>query len=64
VFSKSDSKNQDTQPSTSLRESLWWIPVLWRAFKWLRGRDRKEDVTTIRLRKDEEVIIRKKESPL
>jgi hypothetical protein len=43
---------------------LWWIPVLWRALKWLRGRDRKEDVTTIRLRKDEEVIIRKKESPL
>jgi hypothetical protein len=64
VFSKSDSKNQVTQPTASLRESLWWIPVLWRALKWLRGRDRKEDVTTIRLRKDEEVIIRKKESPL
>jgi hypothetical protein len=64
VFSKSDSKNQVTQPTTSLRESLWWIPVLWRALKWLRGRYRKEDVTTIRLRKDEEVIIRKKESPL
>jgi hypothetical protein len=64
MFSKSDSKNQVTQPTTSLRESLWWIPVLWRALKWLRGRYRKEDVTTIRLRKDEEVIIRKKESPL
>jgi hypothetical protein len=64
VFSKSDSKNQSTHATASLRESLWWIPVLWRACKWLRGRDRKEDVTTIRLRKDEEVIIRKKESPL
>ena len=64
VFSKSDSKNQVTQPTTSLRESLWWIPVLWRAFKWLRKRDRKEEVTTIRIRKDEEVIIRKKDSPL
>jgi hypothetical protein len=64
VFSKSDSKNQVAQSTTSLRESLWWIPVLWRAFKWLRERDRKEEVTSIRLRKDEEVIIRKKESPL
>jgi hypothetical protein len=64
VSSKSDDKQQATQRNThSVRESLWW-PVLWRAFKWLRGRDRKEDVTTIRLRKDEEVIIRKKESPL
>jgi hypothetical protein len=43
---------------------LWWIPVLWRALKWLRKRDRKEEVTTIRIRKDEEVIIRKKDSPL
>jgi hypothetical protein len=64
VFSKSDSKNQSTQATTSLRDLLWWIPVLWRAFKWLRERDRKEEVTTIRIRKDEEVIIRKKESPL
>jgi hypothetical protein len=64
VFSKSDSKNQRTQASTSLRESLWWIPVLWRALKWIRKRNRKEEVTTIRIRKDEEVIIRKKESPL
>jgi hypothetical protein len=64
VFSKSDSKNQVTQPTTSLRESLWWIPVLWRALKWLRKRDRKEEVTTIRIRKDEEVIIRKKDSQL
>jgi hypothetical protein len=64
VFSKSDSKNQRTQASSSLRESLWWIPVLWRALKWIRKRNRKEEVTTIRIRKDEEVIIRKKESPL
>jgi hypothetical protein len=31
--------------------------------KWLRKRNRKQSVTTVRLRKDEEVIIRKKESP-
>jgi hypothetical protein len=65
VFSKSDAKKQVAQPkSKSIRDSLWWIPVLWRAFKWLRKRNRKQTVTTVRLRKDEEVIIRKKESPL
>jgi hypothetical protein len=65
VFSKSDSKPQVAQPNiTSIRESLWWIPVLWRALKWLRKRNREQSVTTVRLRKDEEVIIRKKESPL
>jgi hypothetical protein len=65
VFSKSDAEKQVTQPKTkSVRDSLWWIPVLWRAFMWLRKRNRKQNVTTVRLRKDEEVIIRKKESPL
>ena len=65
VFLKSDAKKQVAQPNeTSVRDSLWWIPVLWRALKWLRKHNRKQTVTTIRLRKDEEVIIRKKESPL
>jgi hypothetical protein len=65
VFSKSDAEKQATQPKAkSVRDSLWWIPVLWRALKWLRKRNRKQNVTTVRLRKDEEVIIRKKESPL
>jgi hypothetical protein len=32
--------------------------------KWIRKRNRKRSVTTVRLRKDEEVIIRKKDSPL
>jgi hypothetical protein len=64
VFSKSDAKKQVAQPNTtSVRDSLWWIPILWRALKWLRKRIRKQSVTTVRLRKDEEVIIRKKESP-
>jgi hypothetical protein len=65
VFLKSDAKKQVAQPNTtSVRDSLWWIPVLWRALKWLRKHNRKQTVTTVRLRKDEEVIIRKKESPL
>jgi hypothetical protein len=65
VFLKSDAKKQVAQPNTtSVRDSLWWIPVLWRALKWLRKLNRKQTVTTFRLRKDEEVIVRKKESPL
>ena len=65
VSSKSDDKQPVTKPSTSsVRESLWWVPVVWRVLKWLRKRNRKRSVTTVRLRKDEEVIIRKKESPL
>ncbi|MFM7123898.1 MAG: hypothetical protein ACKOXW_01255 [Actinomycetes bacterium] len=65
VFLKSDAKKNATQPTaTSVKESLWWIPVIWRVLKWLRKHNRKKQVTTIRLRKDEEVLIRKKESPL
>jgi hypothetical protein len=65
VFSKSGDKQQATSPNApSLRESLWWIPVVWRVLKWVRNRNRKTHVTTVRLRKDEEVIIRKKDSPL
>jgi hypothetical protein len=65
VSSKSGDKRQVTQPSTtSVRESFWWIPVVWRALKWMRKHNRKKSVTTIRLRKDEEVIIRKKDSSL
>jgi hypothetical protein len=65
MSSKSDAKKQPTQPNTaSVRESLWWIPVVWRVLKWVRKRNRKRSVTTVRLRKDEEVIIRKKDSPL
>ncbi|MEY4024707.1 MAG: hypothetical protein RL438_220 [Actinomycetota bacterium] len=65
VSSKSDDKQPVAKPSTSsVRESLWWVPVVWRVLKWLRKRNRKRSVTTVRLRKDEEVIIRKKESPL
>jgi hypothetical protein len=65
VSSKSDDKQQATQRNThSVRESLWWIPVIWRALKWFRKHNRKRNVTTVRLRKDEEVIIRKKDSPL
>jgi hypothetical protein len=65
VFLKSDAKKQVAQPNTtSVRDSWWWIPVLWRALKWLRKHNRKQTVTTVRLRKDEEVVIRKKESPL
>jgi hypothetical protein len=65
VSSKSDDKQKVARPTTtSGRESLWWIPVLWRALKWLRKHNRKTIVTTVRLRKDEEVIIRKKDSPL
>jgi hypothetical protein len=65
VSSKSDDKQPAAKPSTSsVRESLWWVPVVWRVLKWVRKRNRKSSVTTVRLRKDEEVIIRKKESPL
>jgi hypothetical protein len=65
VSSKSDDKQAVAKPSTSsVRESLWWVPVVWRVLKWVRKRNRKKRVTTVRLRKDEEVIIRKKESPL
>jgi len=65
VSSKSDDKQPVAKPSTSsVRESLWWVPVVWRVLKWLRKRNRKRSITTVRLRKDEEVIIRKKESPL
>jgi hypothetical protein len=65
VSSKSDDKKPVVKPSTSsVRESLWWVPVVWRVLKWVRKRNRKKSVTTVRLRKDEEVIIRKKESPL
>jgi len=35
---------------------------MWRVLKWVRKRNRKKSVTTVRLRKDEEVIIRKKET--
>jgi hypothetical protein len=65
VSSKSDDKKPVVKPSTSsVRESFWWVPVVWRVLKWVRKRNRKRSVTTVRLRKDEEVIIRKKESPL
>ena len=65
VSSQSDDKQPVAKPSTSsVRESLWWVPVVWRVLKWLRKRNRKRSITTVRLRKDEEVIIRKKESPL
>jgi hypothetical protein len=65
VSSKSGDKQQATSPNApSIRESLWWIPVVWRVLKWVRKRNRKTTVTTVRLRKDEEVIIRKKDSPL
>jgi hypothetical protein len=65
VSSKSDNKKPATSPDApSVRESLWWIPIIWRVLKWVRKRNRRESVTTIRLRKDEEVIIRKKDSPL
>jgi len=65
VSSKSDDKHPVAKPSaSSVRESLWWVPVVWRVLKWLRKRNRKRSITTVRLRKDEEVIIRKKESPL
>jgi hypothetical protein len=65
VSLKSDANQKATRPnSPSLRESLWWIPVLWRALKWFRKQSRKGTITTVRLRKDEEVIIRKKESSL
>jgi hypothetical protein len=62
---KSGDKKSATSPNApSVRESLWWIPVVWRVLKWVRKRNRKRSVTTVRLRKDEEVIIRKKDSPL
>jgi hypothetical protein len=65
VSSKSEGKKSATPPNaSSVRDSLWWIPVVWRALKWLRKRSRKRSVTTVRLRKDEEVIIRKKDSSL
>jgi hypothetical protein len=65
VSSKSGDKQQATSPNPpSIRESLWWIPIVWRVLKWVRKRNRKTTVTTVRLRKDEEVIIRKKDSPL
>jgi hypothetical protein len=65
VSSKSDDKQPVVKPSTSsVRESLWWVPVVWRVLKWVRKRNRKRSVTSVRLRKDEEVVIRKKELPL
>jgi hypothetical protein len=65
VSSKSGDKKSATSPNApSVRESLWWIPVVWRVLKWIRKRNRKRSVTTVRLRKNEEVIIRKKDSPL
>jgi hypothetical protein len=63
VSSKSGAKKSATSPNAqSVRDSLWWIPVMWRVLKWVRKRNRKKSVTTVRLRKDEEVIIRKKET--
>jgi len=65
VSSKSDDKKSATSPEAqSVKDSLWWIPIIWRVLKWVRKRNRRKRVTTIRLRKDEEVIIRKKDSPL
>jgi hypothetical protein len=65
VSSKSDDKQPVVKPSaSSVRESLWWVPVVWRVLKWVRKRNRKRSITTVRIRKDEEVVIRKKESPL
>jgi len=65
VSSKSEDKKPVTPPSApSVRESLWWIPIIWRVLKWIRKRNQKRSVTTVRLRKDEEVIIRKKDSSL
>jgi len=40
------------------------MPVAWRLLKWARKRNRKNRVATVRIRKDEEVVIRKKDSPL
>jgi len=65
VSSKSDAKNQQFVPNAkSVRESLWWMPAVWRLLKWARKRNRKNRVATVRIRKDEEVIIRKRNSPL
>jgi hypothetical protein len=65
VSSKSDDKKSPAPPNVpSVRDTLWWIPIVWRVLKWVRKRNRKKSVTTVRLRKDEEVIIRKKESLL
>lgn len=65
VSLKSDDKQPGAKAATpSVRETLWWIPVVWRVLKWMRKRNRKRNVAAIRLRKNEEVIIRKKETPI
>jgi hypothetical protein len=62
---KSDDKAALTQQRPRpLRETFWWIPVLWRFAKWLRKRSKRKSVTRIRIRRDEEVIIKKKDSTI
>ncbi len=41
----------------SVRASFWWLPVLWKIIKWMKMRKKQSDVTRVRIREGEELVI-------
>jgi hypothetical protein len=57
VFLKSVAKSVNKGMVSTLRGSLWWLPLLWKIIKWMRKHKQQHDVTRVRIREGEEVAI-------